>query len=106
MQIRLLGGDSKPGHSPQLYATDRNSYLVQGWRTTTADSIEIPHGLLRWLEPETCLGRVLTDTGHGTFILNGDPIIDQEVLAEMKIPDHESAVEVAVGIQRRRDAQP
>jgi len=105
MLIRRLGGDSRPGQSPTLYATDRESYLVQGWRTDT-DHIEIPHGLLRWLEPGTCLGSILTDSGHGTFTIGGWPIADQDILAEMKIPAHESAVEVPMGVQRRRDAEP
>ncbi len=31
MRLRFLGKNSVPGDSPTLYATDRNSFVVQGW---------------------------------------------------------------------------
>ncbi|MFB8004236.1 hypothetical protein [Nocardia sp. NPDC056000] len=71
--------------------------------TDHPDLIEIPHALLAYLEAGTCLGVVLTDTGHGTFTLTGEPILDPDVLAEMDIPDHEAGVKVPVGQEIRPD---
>ncbi|WP_433661150.1 hypothetical protein ACQPW1_02420 [Nocardia sp. CA-128927] len=106
MQLRFLGNDSKSGGSPTLYASDHGTYVVQGWRTDTANTIEIPHGLIRHLQPDTCLGALLHDTGHGTFTLTGRPVTDSAALAQLKTPDHETSVEVPVGQEIRPDATP
>ena len=37
MKLRFLGKDSTPTNSPTLYATDQNSYVVQGWIVTDAE---------------------------------------------------------------------
>ena len=104
MRVQILGTDSKVNGSPTLYLSDRPSYLVQGWRLPDrADQVEIPHGLLRFLQPDTCLGVKLEDTGWGTFLVSGSSVQDSEALAAMMIPEHEAAVEVAIGAQLRRD---
>lgn len=107
MTLRRLGGDSEVGHSPTLFITDTEPvrYVVQGWRTEQFDRIEIPHGLLSYLEPRTCLGALLHDTGHGTFFLTGEPVTDTETLDQIQLPSHETAVAVPVGQQVRRDAR-
>lgn len=60
MKLTLLGTESENGGSPTLYATDRGTYVVQGWRVTDADAlgtlrvpghetvVEIPAELLRF----------------------------------------------------------
>jgi HD superfamily phosphohydrolase len=107
MQLRFLGKSTNGGHSPTLYATDRSSYVVQGWKIEGhEDQIEIPHPLLAYLEKGTCLGALLHDTGHGTFTLSGEPVTDPEALAQMDLPGHETSVEVPVGQEIRRDAAP
>ncbi|MGK8508210.1 hypothetical protein ACRS5S_09145 [Nocardia asiatica] len=63
--------------------------------------IEIPHILLGFLEPGTCLGTTLTDTGRGTFTLSGAPVTDLEALQQMNLPDHEIAIEVVKGKEIR-----
>lgn len=63
-------------------------------------------GSRRPREAGTCLGALLHDTGHGTFLLTGDPVTDPAALAQMRLPGHESAVEVGVGVERRGDAAP
>lgn len=77
--------------------------LSRGWKTSSADQIEIPHRLLAFAEPGTCL-HGLRDTGHGTFLLDGDPLTDPEALEIMQIPDHEAAVEISIGVEVRPDA--
>ncbi|MCU1644286.1 MAG: hypothetical protein JWN03_4561 [Nocardia sp.] len=95
MEIRLLGGPTGGNGSPRLWATDRDSIIVQGWRTgKTPGTVEIPHQLLGFLELETCLGAALHNTGYGTFTLCGEVVDDPHVLSAMQIPDHETAVEV------------
>lgn len=32
MRLRFLGKATQGGGSPALYATDRNTYVVQGWK--------------------------------------------------------------------------
>lgn len=106
MKLERLGGDSTDGQSPTLFLSDRGSYVTQGWNTDRPDTIEIPHRLIRYLKPGTCLGALLRDTGHGTFLLTGDPVTDPEALEQIRLPAHEAAVEVPVGTERRRDAAP
>jgi hypothetical protein len=70
--------------------------VVQGWKVAGQPaSVEIPPRLLGYLEPHTCLGTRLYDTGRGSFILSGVPVTDPLVLAQMDTPDHETSVEVA-----------
>ncbi|MBF6340090.1 hypothetical protein IU450_30000 [Nocardia abscessus] len=106
MKLERLGGDSTDGQSPTLFRSDRRTYVVQGWSTDSTGTIEIPHRLIRHLVPGTCLGALLRDTGHGTFILTGSPVTDAEALEQIRLPGHESAVEVAIGTELRRDAAP
>ena len=61
MRLRCLGTDSKNGACPTLYATDRGTYVVQGWTVTDPEAlgdlrdalkgesfVEIPRELLRF----------------------------------------------------------
>jgi hypothetical protein len=104
MKYTVLGTDSKVNGSPTLSVSDRSTYLIQGWRMPgRIDQVEIPHGLLGFLRPDTCLGVKIRDTGWGTFLVEGRPLDDSEALARMAVPGHETVVEVPVGVQRRRD---
>ncbi|QIS24354.1 hypothetical protein F6W96_21390 [Nocardia terpenica] len=105
MHITFLGKHTQGGDSPTLYATDRGTYVVQGWKVPGHnDQVEISHPLLAFLTPGTCLGVLLQDTGHGTFILGGQPVTDADVLAQMGLPDHETCVEVPQGKEIRKYA--
>src|SRR5439155_11298671 len=95
MQLTFLGKDTQGGGSPTLYATDRGTYVVQGWKVPEQNaSVEIPKPLLRFLEPRTRLGAALTDTGRNSFILSGSAITDADALGQMAMPGHETCVEV------------
>jgi hypothetical protein len=60
VKLTLLGTESVHGDCPTLYATDRDTYVVQGLRVLDADAlaamripphetaVEIPTGLLRF----------------------------------------------------------
>ncbi|WP_245548176.1 hypothetical protein [Nocardia pneumoniae] len=95
LTLRFLGrGGSTVGECPALYATDEGSYVAQGWATGQSGTVEIPHLLLGFLEPDTFIGATLTDTGRGTFTLTGRPITDAETMSQLDLADDETAIEV------------
>lgn len=95
VQLTFLGKDTQGGGSPTLFATDRDIYVVQGWRVPGHEtSVEIPMGLLKYLTCDTRLAVVLHTTGHGTYVLSGAAVSDAEALAQMDIPGHETCIEV------------
>ena len=111
MRLTFLGKNTQGGGSPTLYATDRDTYLVQGWKVADAgpDVVEIPEALLAHLIPGTRLAAPLEATGRqwqgdggacGTVTLTGVPVRDPAILAQLKLPGHEACIEVA---QRRVD---
>ncbi|WP_205741050.1 hypothetical protein [Haloactinopolyspora alba] len=78
-----------------MYATDRGTYVVQGWKVDVDEqSVEIPHRLLRHVETGSYLGSQMVDSGRGSFFMSGRAVTDQDVLAQMDIPGHETCVEV------------
>ncbi|BCK53351.1 hypothetical protein [Nocardia wallacei] len=94
MKLKFLGsGGSDRNGCPTLYANDEG-YVVQAWRTDRVGTVELPHLLLGFLEPDTFIAARLTDTGRGTFTLTGVPVTDRETLAQMAIAENETAVEV------------
>jgi hypothetical protein len=95
MRLQFLGkGGSDVGGCPTLYATNQDSYLVQGWETGTPEIIEIPHMLTGFAEADTFIGATMTDTGRGTFTLSGRPIAEPETLAQLDLAPNETAIEV------------
>jgi hypothetical protein len=64
MKLQFLGKESTPGDSPTLFATDRDTYVIQGWKVTDREAlsqmripdnetcIEVPRGLMRHLPEE------------------------------------------------------
>ncbi len=60
MKLTFLGSGSENGQSPTFYATDRGTYVVQGWKITDTEAlgqldlpehetaVEIPAELLRF----------------------------------------------------------
>jgi hypothetical protein len=115
MRLRFLGKNSTPTNSPTLYATDQDSYVVQGWIVTDpailarctvpADEtlVEVPSGLLddhlvldgldgqvRNLVPP-----IVLVTDNGNYIIQGTRVTDAEALSQMSIPDHETCVQVS-----------
>ncbi len=113
MRVRFLGKESQPNQSPSLYATDRESYIVQGWIVTDPallalidlddeeTVVEVPAKLMALLAKDGLTGEVnhrlppivlLTDSGN--YIVKGARVTDAEALGRMDIPDHETCVEV------------
>ncbi len=113
MKLRLLGKDSTPTNSPTLYATDQDSYVVQGWivteRATLAGLVvgedealvEVPAALLEYLALDGLNGQVVNVvspivavTPAGNYVIRGGQVTDAEALSQMRIPDYETCVQV------------
>lgn len=63
MKLTFLGSTSQEGQCPTLYATDRDTFVVQGWTVTDPEAlgdlrdvlpgetfVEVPKTLLRFAE--------------------------------------------------------
>ena len=113
VRLRFLGKDSTPSNSPTLYASDNDSYIVQGWvvtdpavlaKITVSDAetvVEVPARLLSFLALDGLQGDVtrvvppiVQVLPSGNYILQGTRVEDGEALGQMVIPDHETCVEV------------
>jgi hypothetical protein len=113
VRLTFLGKESQPNQSPTLYASDRDTYVVQGWvvsdpailgRLEIGDDqtvVEVPPGLMAYLAQDGLDGRVgtvappivhVTEGGH--YIVQGQQVSDTAALGQMDIPDHETCVEV------------
>ncbi|MFE4703087.1 hypothetical protein ACFRIC_39030 [Streptomyces sp. NPDC056738] len=115
MKLRFLGNNSTGGDCPTLYATDRDSYVVQGWQIFANDllmqlhitdgesAVEVPTELFEHLEkdglPATSITRVQAPimilTPQGTCVVQGKVVTDTEALTQMSIPYYETCVEVS-----------
>jgi hypothetical protein len=94
MEVRFLGKcGSTGGNCPTLLSCD-DGYLVQAWTTESPGTVELPHRLLGFLEPDTFIGTPMTDTGRGTFLLTGTPVTDPATLVQLDIADDETVIAV------------
>ncbi|MET7458376.1 hypothetical protein ABZT03_42435 [Streptomyces sp. NPDC005574] len=114
MKLRFLGTNSTGGDCPTLYATDRDSYIVQGWQlfanelTMQLDlpqdetAVEVPTELFDHLSNDGLPARsinhaqapIMIVTGQGTCVVQGKTVTDAEALTHMSIPHYETCVEV------------
>ncbi|GAA1170671.1 hypothetical protein GCM10009654_29840 [Streptomyces hebeiensis] len=114
MKLRFLGRNSNVGDCPTLYATDRDTYLVQGWKVFANDLlmrldvpegqsvVEVPTELFEHLAKDGLPAgefRRLEDplmilTPTGTYVVQGAEVADSEALGQMEIPDYETVIEV------------
>lgn len=114
MYLMFLGKESQPNQSPTLFATDRESYVVQGWIVTDPEIlamiavpddetiVEVPATLMAHLAKDGLSGDVVNlvppivyTKENGNYIVKGLRVTDTEALGQMNIPDHETCVEVA-----------
>ncbi|MFF0489942.1 hypothetical protein ACFYTQ_13075 [Nocardia sp. NPDC004068] len=94
MKAAFLGRCGSTGGNCPSLLSHSVEYLVQAWKTETPGTVELPHKLLGFLEPDTFIGALLTDTGRGTFLLTGRPVTDTETLAQLDIADDETVIAV------------
>lgn len=116
MALRFLGKDSNSvgGDSPTLYATDVDTYIIQGWTVTDPETlakltmepdegvVEIPFNLFEHLAEDGLPGVVTSwippivhVSDRRTCLIQGARVVDPATLARMDIPGHEAAVEVS-----------
>ena len=114
MHLTFLGKDSRPDESPTLFATDRDSFVVQGWIVTDPEIlamiamsddetiVEVPTALMAHLTKDGLSGDVVNlvppivhVAANGNYIMRGKRVTDLEALGQMTIPDHETCVEVS-----------
>lgn len=114
MRLTFLGKNSQPTNSPTLYATDRGSYVVQGWVVTESEIlakivladdetlVEIPAQLMAHLEKDGLSGEVANPIPpivhvqeNGNYIVKGVRVTDGPALGHMNIPEHETCVEIS-----------
>ncbi|SDJ74185.1 hypothetical protein [Streptomyces indicus] len=114
MKLRFLGKNSTPGDSPTLYASDQDSYVVQGWKVYANDLlmqldvpdghtvVEVPTELFEHLtkdglpsgEIKNFAAPIMLLTEQGTCIVQGPEMHDAEALSQMRMPDYETCIEV------------
>ncbi|MGW2864248.1 hypothetical protein [Streptomyces sp. NPDC001205] len=114
MKLRFLGKNSTPGDSPTLYATDRDSYVVQGWKIFANDllmqlnvpaghvAVEVPIELFEHLTKDGLESGVIKQfsapimltTEQETCVVQGPEMRDPEALSQMRLPDYEDCLEV------------
>jgi hypothetical protein len=114
VRLRFLGKESTPTNSPTLYATDQDSYVIQGWIVTDESIlaqlvvpddetiVEVPAALLDYLhldgsdaETRNLIPPVVHVESSGNYIIQGKRVTDTTVLGQMSIPDHETCVHVS-----------
>ncbi|WP_280208212.1 hypothetical protein [Nocardia cyriacigeorgica] len=93
LALRLLGSGSKSGTCPAVYAAETGELVVQGDITDRAGTVRVPYALLDWLEPGMTLPVEATDAA-GIFLVSGEQVTAPEVLAQLRLADHETAVVV------------
>ncbi|WP_455353571.1 hypothetical protein [Streptomyces sp. SYSU K217416] len=114
MKLRFLGKNSTPGDSPTLYASDQDTYVIQGWKVYANDLlmrldvpdgqtvIEVPTELFEHLtkdgqasgEIQKFAAPIMLVTQQGTCVLQGPEMHDEEALSQMRMPDYETCIEV------------
>ena len=113
MKLRFLGKESKPNDSPTLYASDGDSYVVQGYIVTDpailalfdlADDetlVEVPARLMIHLDKDGLTAGILRPAppivhvkADGNYIMRGPRVTDAEALSQMNIPPHETCIEI------------
>jgi hypothetical protein len=114
MELRFLGRETTGGQSPTLYVTEQGSYVVQGWIVTDADIlamldlaedetlVEVYARLMTHLAKDGLYGEITHEVypivhvkKNRRYILRGKRVADAKALAQMSIPDHETAIEIS-----------
>ena len=113
MKLRFLGKESKPNDSPTLYATDQDSYIVQGYIVTDPailalydlndeeTLVEVPPSLMAHLNKDGLSGEILRPAPpivhvkeDGNYIMRGRHVTEAAVLSQMNIPHYETCIEI------------
>lgn len=112
VRLLFLGEASDSGESPTLYATDRDSYIVQGYvipdeeraaLDTAAHEtvVEVYARLFAFLAEDGVAGDlvgrgqpVVGVRDSGNLLVRGTRLTDEQIRDRLAIPAHEDAVEI------------
>jgi hypothetical protein len=112
VNLTFLGRASENGESPTLYATDRDTFVVQGYTIPESDrtALNLPAGevvvevyarLLDFLPGSRqsggfvpCRPPVVRVRASGNLLIQGPRLVDEAARRTMAIPGHEDAVEL------------
>lgn len=110
MKLTFLGKESKVGDSPTLYATDQDTYIVQGYKIPPTEDLTVPDGctavaiydrLLTHMTtdgaPEAAVRReppIVAGIDEESCVIQGRTVTDAEVRRRIGLPDHEDCVEI------------
>jgi hypothetical protein len=113
VRLTYLGKVTNQGDSPTLYATDRDSYVIQGYRVADHELlaqadllageilVEVYARLFEFLAEDGVDGTVsswLQPVVHvrdnGNYILQGPRLTDDATRRRMCVPDNEDVIEV------------
>jgi len=113
VQLTYLGKETQGGESPTLFATDRGTYIIQGYTVTDEELlakldvrdgetvVEVYARLFTHLVHDGVSGTVASWTApivhvleNGNYVVQGPRLVDAGTRSRMAIPDHEDAVDV------------
>lgn len=103
MRLRFVGTTSSDGSCPTLYETDRETYVVQGYKVTDDGLlgrlrdlapgeafVEVPPGLLAFAPDAHDLAltadsrAAMFTTDCGTYVVRGSQVTDPEALDQLR----------------------
>lgn len=114
MRLTMIGTTSTDDGCPTLYRLDGDHWVVQGYRMDPRvarfwtgvgedgkNTIEVPGRLLdEWAADRSTWERgAVTATTHGTYVVRGSTLQDQEALETVRsrgLPEHEDTVVIRV----------
>jgi len=113
VKLTFLGKSSDHGDSPTLYATDRDSYIVQGYVVTDDEilaKLNVPEGatvvevyarLFAFLAEDGVDGVLTSRTPpivhvreNGNYLMQGARLPEDDTRFRLALPDNEDAIEV------------
>lgn len=104
MRLILLRSTCEVGRTcPNINATDRGTYVVQGYLVADDAAlapgeslVEVPTSLLPELAGRDPARDAIRRTGRGTFLIRGRTLVDAATLRELNLPAGEAAVEIPI----------
>jgi hypothetical protein len=90
---------------PNINATDRGTYVVQGYPAADHAAlapgesvVEVPSSLLPELAGHEATHDAIRRPDRGTVLIRGRTLVDVEALRELNLPAGEAAVEISMSV--------
>lgn len=106
MRLILLRSTCEVGRAcPNINATDRGTYIVQGYPATDHAAlapgesvVEVPSSLLPELVGRDAAHDAVRHTSSETFLIRGRTVVDAEALRDLNLPEGEAAIEIPMNV--------